>query len=79
MAIRIPIKPAVLAALSSKSKHLGERIATSGYALLAMTAFYDLSFGLKIRLTTRPERMATVMPPAVAFRPPVKIPRKPLS
>ena len=35
-----PLKPAVLAAPSSKSKHLGERIATSGCALLAMTAFF---------------------------------------
>ena len=34
---------------------------------------------MKIRLTIRPETIATVMPPAVAFRPPVRTPRKPFS
>ena len=41
--------------------------------------FQDLSFGLKIRLAISPEMTATVIPPAVAFRPPVKIPRNPSS
>ena len=31
----------VLNVLPSKSQHFGERIATSGYALLAMTVFFD--------------------------------------
>ena len=41
--------------------------------------FQALSLGLKIRLTTSPAMMAAVMPQAVAFSPPPKIPRKPSS
>jgi len=37
------------------------------------------SLGLNIRAITRPKTMATVMPPAVAVRPPVKMPKKPCS
>ena len=37
----------------------------------------DLSLGLKIKLTRSPEKMAAVIPPADAFRPPMKIPGKP--
>ena len=43
-------------------------------AVLGYPLFYDLSFALKIRLTTSPKKIAAVIPPAVAFRPPVKIP-----
>lgn len=45
---------------------------------LAYPVFQHLSLSLKIRLTRSPEKMAAVMPPAVAFRPPVKIPGKPV-
>ena len=41
--------------------------------------YQDLSLALKIRLAARPAVMAAVIPPAVAIRPPVKIPRKPSS
>ena len=37
----------------------------------------DLSFGLNKRLASNPAAIAAVMPPAVAFSPPVKIPKKP--
>ena len=45
---------------------------------LAYPVFQHLSLSLKIRLTRSPAKMAAVMPPAVAFRPPVKIPGKPV-
>lgn len=38
-----------------------------------------LSLGLKITLHKRPAVTAAVMPPAAAFSPPVKMPRKPSS
>ena len=38
---------------------------------------YDLSFALKIKLTNNPVTIAAVIPPAVAFSPPVKIPITP--
>ena len=41
--------------------------------------FQDLSFALNKRLASRPATTAAVIPPAQAFRPPVKIPRKPSS
>ena len=53
------------------------------YYICGMTApvvcpfFQDLSFGLKIKLMRSPAVMAAVMPPAAAFNPPVKTPRKP--
>ena len=37
----------------------------------------DLSLALKIKLAIKPEKIAAVIPPAVAFSPPVKIPMKP--
>ena len=37
----------------------------------------DLSFALNKKLAARPATTAIVMPPAAAFSPPVKIPRKP--
>ena len=46
-------------------------------ANIACPAFQDLSLALKIKLASRPARMAAVMPPAAAFSPPVKIPRNP--
>ena len=46
-------------------------------AYIACPIFQDLSFGLKIRLTRRPAKMAVAIPPAQAFSPPVKIPRNP--
>ena len=44
---------------------------------LVCAGFQALSFALKIRPTRSPAKMAMVMPPAVAFSPPVKIPRNP--
>ena len=41
--------------------------------------FQDLSFALNKRLASRPATTAAVIPPAQAFSPPVKIPRKPSS
>ena len=46
-------------------------------AKLACPKNYDLSLALKIRLTMRPLKTAAVIPPAAAFNPPVKIPKKP--
>lgn len=46
-------------------------------AIIECPNFYALSLGLKIKLARRPAITATVIPPAQAFRPPVKIPRKP--
>lgn len=46
-------------------------------ATLAYPLFQDLSLALKIRLQRSPARIAAVIPPAEALRPPVKIPRKP--
>ena len=46
-------------------------------ATLAYPLFHDLSLALKIRLQRSPARIAAVIPPAEALRPPVKIPRKP--
>ena len=48
-------------------------------AFIGCPLFQDLSLGLKIRLTTNPETIATVIPPAADFKPPVIIPRKPSS
>lgn len=48
-------------------------------ATLAYPLFQDLSLALKIRLHSSPARIAAVIPPAEAFRPPVKMPRKPSS
>lgn len=41
--------------------------------------FQALSLGLKRKLTKSPAVIAAVMPPAVALRPPVKIPKNPSS
>ena len=46
-------------------------------ASIAFPEYQDLSFGLNIRLVRRPATIAAVMPPAAAFSPPVRIPRKP--
>lgn len=46
-------------------------------AKLACPVFQLLSLALNRRLAMSPAMMAVVIPPAVAFRPPVKIPRKP--
>ena len=52
----------------------------SGYAaFLGCPVVKDLSLGLKIRLASRPAKMAVAMPPAQELRPPVKMPRKPFS
>lgn len=48
-------------------------------AILACPVLQDLSLALKMRLAARPAVMAAVMPPALALRPPVKIPIKPCS
>ncbi len=39
----------------------------------------DLSFALKIKLTSSPAAIAAVIPPAVALMPPVSTPRNPSS
>lgn len=46
-------------------------------AFVACPKIHDLSFGLKRMAARTPQTMAAVMPPAVAFRPPVKMPRNP--
>ncbi len=46
-------------------------------ARLICPKIQDLSFALKIRLTTRPLTIAAVIPPAVDFSPPVNTPSNP--
>lgn len=46
-------------------------------AYLVYPNFQALSLALKRKLASKPAKMAAVIPPAVAFSPPVKIPRKP--
>ena len=41
--------------------------------------YAQLSFALNRKLTSSPPTTAAVMPPAVAFRPPVNTPKKPSS
>ena len=48
-------------------------------ASIGCPGFQDLSLALKIRLAKSPAKMAAVIPPAAAFRPPVKMPRNPSS
>jgi len=49
-----------------------------GYAAVIVCPLsYDLSFGLKMMLAISPAVIAAVIPPAVAFSPPVRIPRNP--
>ena len=48
-------------------------------ATIACPKIQDLSFALKIKLTIRPATIAAVIPPAVAFSPPVSTPKKPSS
>lgn len=47
--------------------------------MLGYPVSYDLSLALKIMLTMQPAVMAAVIPPAVAFSPPVSIPIHPSS
>ena len=46
-------------------------------ATIVYPLYQDLSFGLNRKLASSPEKMAVVIPPAVAFSPPVNMPRKP--
>lgn len=56
------------------------RICTCGCAAeLAFPKFQALSLARKMRLAKSPLVMATAMPPAVAFKPPMKMPRNPFS
>ncbi len=48
-------------------------------ATIACPIFQALSFGLNKKLASKPAVMAAVIPPAVAFKPPMKMPRKPSS
>lgn len=48
-----------------------------GYPKIVYPFTYDLSLALKIKLTNNPATIAAVIPPAVAFSPPVKIPITP--
>ena len=45
--------------------------------VIVFTKYQDLSLSLKMMETIRPERIAAVIPPALAFSPPVSIPMKP--
>ena len=55
------------------------RLYLLGYPRVVCPSFQALSLGRKITLTIKPAVIAAVMPPAVAFSPPVKMPRKPSS
>ena len=46
-------------------------------AMIVYPFFQDLSFALNMILAINPAIMAAVIPPAVAFNPPVKMPMKP--
>lgn len=48
-----------------------------GYPKLVYPFTQDLSLALKIKLTNNPATIAAVIPPAVAFSPPVKMPITP--
>ena len=48
-------------------------------AIIACPENQDLSFALNRKLASRPAKIATVIPPAVAFNPPIRIPIKPFS
>ena len=48
-----------------------------GFPKIVFPHIQDLSFGRKNKLTRRPATIAAVIPPAVAFNPPVKIPMIP--
>ena len=45
--------------------------------VIVFTKYQDLSLSLKMMETIRPERIAAVIPPALAFSPPVRIPMTP--
>ena len=53
------------------------RLLHLGFPKLVYPYIQDLSRALNIRLTNRPAAIAAVIPPAVAFNPPVKIPITP--
>ena len=53
------------------------RIYLLGFPLVVCPNTQDLSLGLKIRLIIRPKTIAAAIPPAVALKPPVKMPRNP--
>ena len=48
-----------------------------GFPKIVCPSVQDLSLARKIRLTNKPATIAAVIPPAVAFKPPVKIPITP--
>jgi len=48
-------------------------------ATIVYPIFQALSLSLKIKLTIKPQTTAAVIPPAVAFSPPVNMPRNPFS
>ena len=50
-----------------------------GYPTVVCPGIYALSFGLNSRLIRSPAVIAAAIPPAVDFRPPINIPRKPSS
>ena len=54
----------------------------SFYGIAARIAFpncQDLSLGRNRRLASKPLMIATVIPPALAFKPPINMPRNPFS
>ena len=55
------------------------RLLHLGFPWIVYPYIQDLSRALNIRLTNRPAVIAAVIPPAVAFNPPVKTPIKPSS
>ena len=53
------------------------RLLHLGFPKVVCPNVQDLSLALNIKLTNRPATIAAVIPPAVAFNPPVKIPSAP--
>lgn len=73
VSVLIGILIAVLVIHDSSSIYLFCGIAAS----LVCPESQALSLALKTKLAKRPAKIAAAMPPAAAFSPPVKIPRKP--
>ena len=53
------------------------RLCRLGYPKIVCPFTQDLSLALKIKLISNPATIAAVIPPALAFKPPVKIPSTP--
>lgn len=75
--ILILILVLVLVLISVLIIHFSTSMMRNAAAIL-LALFQDLSFGLNIVDMINPKIIAAVIPPALARRPPVKIPRNPL-